>query len=73
MKMKIVEIIKDYPIVAGLVIMLLGLLLLLYQLDKKNTFDMNDYNLFSWKILVNTWGLIIMFIFGGLIIVINNL
>lgn len=73
MKEKIIQLIEDFPSISGLVLILLGLLLLLYQIGKKNTFNMDDYNEISWKFLVNVWAVIIIFIFGGLIILLNSL
>ena len=53
--------------------LVLGILWLLYQLGKKESFKMKDHGLGSWGAMVNTWGLIIMTILWGLILIIRNL
>lgn len=67
------NILRDYPIASGMFMLVLGILWLLYQLGKKESFKMKDHGLGSWGAMVSTWGLIIMTILWGLIIIIRNL
>jgi hypothetical protein len=68
-----VGILNDYPIATGIYLIILGILLLLYRLGKKDSFKMKDYNIFSWKVLVNTWAVIIIILMMGLFLLTRNI
>ena len=70
---KIGEFIELNPFISGFILIIIGIILLFYRLKKKNTFVMKDYGLISWKLLIETWGLIIMLILIGTIIILNNI
>jgi|TARA_B110000090_G_scaffold207762_1_gene259913 hypothetical protein len=70
---RIGEFIELNPLISGLIFIIVGMILLFYRLEKKNTFVMKDYGLISWRLLVQTWGLIIMLILCGLIIIFTNI
>lgn len=64
-----VKLIDNYPFIAGFSLIILGLLLLVYQIKKKPSFKIKDHGVGSWKELVNTWAIIIFLIIWGLIII----
>lgn len=69
MKDYIVRFIGQNHLESGITFIGLGVLLLVYQFKKNNSFNMSEYNLFSWKYLVNVWALIFMsFVFGIILI-----
>jgi len=61
------------PIISGLILIAIGLIILAFRIDKNNSFRMKDYGLISWRFLVQTWGLIIMFILMGIIMIFKNI
>lgn len=65
--------IEHNPIVSGLIFIAIGLIILLFRIDKNNSFKMKDYGLISWRLLVQTWGLIVMFILMGIIMILKNI
>ena len=68
----IVYFIENYPTESGIVFMIIGILLLIYQLKKSNSFKMSKYNQISWKALIWTWGMILMSFTFGLILIFKN-
>ncbi len=73
MKERIGEFLQANPVMAGLIFIIIGLIFLLFRLGKNNSFKMKDHRYISWRLLVKTWGVIVMFILMGLIIIINNI
>lgn len=64
---------EENPIVFGFILVAIGLIILLFRLDKKDSFKMKDHGLISWRLLVQIWSLIIMFILMGLIMIFKNI
>lgn len=65
--------INVYPISSGLIFISIGLVLLFFQLKKKQSSKMSDNGIIEWKLLVQTWGTIIMFGLIGVIIILKSL
>lgn len=65
--------IEQNPIISGLILIAIGFMVLLFRIDKNNSFKMKDYGLISWRLLVQTWGLIVMFILMGIIMIVKNI
>jgi hypothetical protein len=68
----IVFVMDEYPLISGVGFFVIGGLLLFYQLKNNNSFKMSEYNVLSWKALVNTWAVILMCIIFGLILIFKN-
>jgi len=64
---------EQNPIISGLIFIGIGLIALAFRLKRNNSFRMKDYGLISWRLLVQTWGLIVMFILMGIIIILKNI
>ena len=65
--------IEQNPIISGLIFISIGLIILIFRLGKNNSFNMKNHGLISWRLLVQTWGVIIMFILMGIIIILKNI
>jgi len=61
--------IKEYPLVTGIIFILIGLSLMTYQLKNNESFKMSEHNVISWKALISIWTLIIMLISYGVILI----
>ena len=61
--------IKEYPLMTGIIFILIGLSLMIYQLKNNESFKMSEHNVISWKALVSIWTLIIMLISYGVILI----
>lgn len=70
---EIVNFIDENPIISGSIFIILGLVLFAYQINKKNSFKFKDHGLFSWKVLVQTWAMVLMLIISGLILIVKNI
>lgn len=64
---------EEHPLMSGFIFIAIGLIFLAFRLKGNNSFKMKDYGLISWRLLVQTWGLIILFILTGIIIIFKNL
>ena len=65
--------IKGYPIQSGFILIGLGIIYLLFQLDAKESFRMKDHGLLSWRALLAKWTIIFMCFITGLILVFKNI
>jgi xanthine/uracil permease len=69
MKSKLVELISEYPFYLGCIFIVIGVYFLIYKILKKESFDMDNYNVAGWGALISSWALIILsFIFGFFLI-----
>ncbi len=66
---KLNEIIAEYPFYVGSFCLVLGVSLLIYKIGKNESFKMKDYNVIAWKVLVNTWAVILMLIILGVTLI----
>ncbi|RPG30885.1 MAG: hypothetical protein CBB72_012975 [Muricauda sp. TMED12] len=66
------NVLKDYPIASGMFMLVLGILWLLKQLGKRESFRMKDHGLGSWGAMVNTWAIIFILIIWGLILILRD-
>ena len=73
LKETLVYYMDNFPIRSGLIFILVGMLLLRYQLKKNNSFKMSEYGLFSWRVLVNMWAVILMSFIFGIILILRNI
>jgi hypothetical protein len=64
--------ISENPIISGIIYFLIAFMLLAWRIYKKDSFRMKDYSIFTWKSLVNSWGLIFMLVIGGIYLIIRN-
>ncbi|PWG05685.1 hypothetical protein [Polaribacter aquimarinus] len=62
-----------YPIQSGFILIGLGIIGLLFQLDLKEPLKMKDHSYFSWKVFINKWFLIIMAFIWGLTLILKNI
>ncbi len=69
---RISTIIDNYPVFSGAGFLLVAVILTAYQLKKNNSFKMSDYGVLSWRSLVITWGLIVMSLIYGIILIFRN-
>jgi hypothetical protein len=67
-----VNTIDTYPIYSGITFLILGILIIVYQIKKNEVFNMNKHGLASWKAFVNTWGVAIILVLWGVILIIRN-
>tara|TARA_R110002020_G_scaffold49796_9_gene141453 strand:- start:3929 stop:4147 length:219 start_codon:yes stop_codon:yes gene_type:complete len=72
MKSKLNELMSEYPFYIGSCCLILGVSLLIYKLGKKESFRMKDYNVITWKVLVNTWAFILMLIMLGIALIFSE-
>ena len=69
---KIVDLIDSYPLLTGGLFLFLGLAYLIYKIDKRESYKMKDYDVMSWKAMVNSYALIFMLIIAGLFIIFRS-
>ena len=69
---KILHLIDSYPLFIGGLFLFLGLAYLIYKIDKKESYKMKDYDVMSWKAMVNSYALIFMLIIAGLCIIFRS-
>ena len=69
MKSKLNELMAEYPFYVGSFCLLLGIGLLIYKIGKKESFRMKDYNVITWKVLVDTWAFVLMLMMLGLALI----
>ena len=69
MKSKLNELMAEYPFYIGSFCLLLGIGLLIYKIRKRESFRMKDYNVITWKVLVDTWAFILILIMLGLALI----
>lgn len=68
----LVDIINQYPIYSGIYMIVLGIIWLVHQIGKKESFRMKDHGLGSWGAMVSTWGVIISLIILGTILIVRS-
>ncbi|WP_298882205.1 hypothetical protein [uncultured Polaribacter sp.] len=68
-----VSALENYPIQSGFILIGLGIIGLLFQIDLKESPKMKDHNIFSWRVFLNKWFLIIMSIIWGLTLIFKNI
>lgn len=64
---KIVELIDENNMIAGIIFIIIGIGLFFYQLSKKKPLDFKNSNILGWNADIYTWVLIFMSIVFGLI------
>jgi hypothetical protein len=69
MKEKIITLIEDNNIVTGVIFILIAILVVLYQLKKNESFKMKDHSIFTWKVFVNTWVIVLILLMFGLFLI----
>jgi hypothetical protein len=72
MIVKLSELMTEYPFYIGSLCLILGVSFLIYKISKKKSFKMKDYNVMSWKAMVNSWAFIIMLIVLGLTLIFKD-
>ena len=73
MKDFFVDLLNGYPLTMGIIMIIVGSIWLVYKTHKKESFRMKDHGLFSWQVLIGSWGLIVFLILWGIILIIRNL
>ena len=68
-----VNALENYPIQSGLLLIGLGIIGLLFQLDLKESCRMKNHSILTWRVFLNKWLLIIMSFILGLILIIKNI
>ena len=69
---KILHLIDSYPLFIGGLFLFLGLAYLIYKIEKRESFKMKDYDVMSWKAMVNSYALIFMLIVAGIFIILRS-
>lgn len=69
MKEKIIALIEDNNIVSGIIFILIAMLIVVYQLNKNESYKMKDHSLFTWKAFVNTWAIVLILLMFGLFLI----
>ena len=69
----LVSALEGYPIQSGLILIGLGIIGLLFQIDLKESSKMKDHSVLTWRVFLNKWFLIILSIIWGLILIIKNI
>ena len=62
-----------YPIQSGFILIGLGIIGLLFQLDLNELPNMKEYNMFSWRSFIGKWSIILLCIIQGLILILKNI
>ena len=62
----------EYPFYFGSFCLILGVSLLIYKVSKKESFRMKDYNVITWKVLVDTWAFVLMLIMLGIALILSE-
>lgn len=65
--------IETNPILSGVISILISVIFFIFRLGKNNSFKLRDHGVISWRLLVQTWGIVIMFFLMGIIIIIKNI
>ena len=68
-----VNALEGYPIQSGLILIGLGVIALLFRLEKKNSFRMQDYSISEWRVLLSTWVLIFIMFMTGVVLILKNI
>jgi len=63
---------ENFPFITGILFLIIGCLLLKYQLKRNNSFKMSEYNTASWGALVKMWALILVSFISGLFLIFKN-
>ena len=66
------DLIDKYPLLAGVLALMVAIALLFYRLKKKDTLKMSNYSTTEWSTMAYSWGLIIMCFLLGLYLIINS-
>ncbi len=69
MKDKLNELMTEYPFYIGSLCLILGVSFLIYKINKKHSFKMKDFNVITWKLMVETWAFTLMLIMLGLTLI----
>jgi len=57
--------IRDNPSISGTIILLISLILLIYNLKRKDGFNFEDFGILNWQAFFSLWVLtIVLFIIG---------
>ena len=72
-KETLVRAFENYPIQSGIIMIGIGVILLLFQLDLKESNKMKEHNVFSYRGFVNKCTLIIMSFLFGIILILKNI
>jgi len=69
----LIHLVEEYPLISGIGFLIIGGILLAYQLNKKESLKTAHNGIFSWKVFVNMWAVILMSFIFGLILLIKSL
>ena len=69
MKEKIITFIEDNNIISGIIFILIAILIVVYQFNKNESYKMKDHNLFTWKVFVNTWAIVLILLMFGFFLI----
>ncbi len=65
---------EEYPIITAIGFLILGGILMYYQLNKKGAMEKAwNGTLPAWSVFLNTWVIILMFLIWGIILLAKNL
>ena len=67
-----VKLLNEYPIACGISMIIMGVIWLVLQINKKQSFKMEDHGLGSWREMVGTWGVIVFLILWGIILIVRE-
>lgn len=73
MKKIIVDFMESNPIIAGIIFLIIALILFVYQINKKEKYNLwSPHGLMSWKEMVGVWALILMSVIFAIILFFRN-
>ena len=64
---------EGYPIQSGLILIGLGVIGLLFQIDLKESPKMKHHSILTWRVFLNKWFLIIMDFILGVTLIFKNI
>ena len=73
MEKRIIDFIDTNPLISGLIFIIIGALILVYKLNKKDSVKFGDSNILAWRAHVFTLAIIIMLFIFGLISIFRGL
>ena len=65
MDKKIGDFISENPELSGVIFIVLGILLLIYNLKRKDGFNFEDFGFLSWQAFLSLWILTLLFLILG--------
>lgn len=66
MKKELIKFIEKEPIIFGIIALLIALVITFFNL-KKESKSFSEHSIFSWKVFINSWAIVVMLLAFALI------